>query len=570
MRLKLFEIKKGFFNKMSEASNNFLYELIDEDIANGKVKADEIHTRFPPEPNGYLHIGHCKAMIIDFGTARKYGGKCNLRMDDTNPAKEDTEFVDAIKEDIKWLGFDWEDRFYYGSDYFQKDYELAVGLIKKGLAYVCDLSPEEFRDPKYAGDINHPAVSPCRERPIEESLDLFERMKIGEFPEGKYTLRAKIDLASGNFCMRDPVIYRIKYVEHHRQGTKWCIFPMYDFAHPIQDALEGITHSLCSLEYEIHRPLYNWVIENVDIDYKPCPPRQIEFARLNLTHTVMSKRHLRSLVERGIVDGWDDPRMPTLCGLRRRGYTPDSILDFISRIGVSKSNSLVDIRLLESCIREELDEKATRRICVPRPVKVVIDNYPEDKTEYFSLPNNPKNPEAGTREVPFTKELYIDADDFAEVPPPKFFRMKPEGEVRLMGAYIVKCVGVEKNEDGSIKEIHCTADLEARNGNPLDGRKIKGTIHWVSAPNAVDTTVMLYDNMFTIENVADMPEGKTYEDYMNPNSAVEITGAKVEPALKDAKPGEKFQFVRLGYFTVDSKYTHRFNRIVELKGSFKA
>ena len=549
---------------MSEVSNNFLYELIDEDIANGKVKADEIHTRFPPEPNGYLHIGHCKAMIIDFGTARKYGGKCNLRMDDTNPAKEDTEFVDAIKEDIKWLGFDWEDRFYYGSDYFQKDYELAVGLIKKGLAYVCDLSPEEFRDPKYAGDVNHPAVSPCRERPIEESLDLFERMKNGEFPEGKYTLRAKIDLASGNFCMRDPVIYRIKYVEHHRQGTKWCIFPMYDFAHPIQDALEGITHSLCSLEYEIHRPLYNWVIENVDIDYKPCPPRQIEFARLNLTHTVMSKRHLRSLVERGIVDGWDDPRMPTLCGLRRRGYTPDSILDFISRIGVSKSNSLVDIRLLESCIREELNEKALRRICVPRPVKVVI--YPEDKTEYFSVPNNPNDPEAGTREVPFTKELYIDADDFAEVPPPKFFRMKQGGEVRLMGAYIVKCVGIEKNKDGTVKEIHCTADLEAHNGNPLDGRKIKGTIHWLSAPNALDTTVMLYDNMFTLENVADMPEGKTYEDYINPESVIELKGAKIEPSLANAKPGEKFQFVRLGYFAVDSKNPERFNRIVELKG----
>ncbi len=555
---------------MSEISNNFLYELIDEDIANGKVKADEIHTRFPPEPNGYLHIGHCKAMVIDFGTAKKYGGICNLRMDDTNPAKEDTEYVDAIKEDIHWLGFDWEDRFFYGSDYFEKDYELAVGLIKKGLAYVCELTPEQFRAPEFAGDLNHPAVSPYRDRPIEESLDLFERMKNGEFPEGKYTLRAKIDLASGNFCMRDPVIYRIKYVEHHRQGTKWCIFPMYDFAHPIQDALEGITHSLCSLEYEIHRPLYDWVINNVDLEYKPCPPRQIEFARLNLTHTVMSKRHLRSLVENGIVDGWDDPRMPTLCGLRRRGYTADSILDFIGRIGVSKSNSLVDIRLLESCIRDELNAKAQRRICVPHPVKVVIDNYPEDKTEYFSVPNNPNDPEAGTREVPFTKELYIDADDFAEVPPPKFFRMKPDGEVRLMGAYIAKCVGIDKNEDGSVKQIHCTVDLDAGNGNPLDGRKIKGTIHWLSAPHAVDTEVVLYDNMFTLENVADMPEGKTYADFMNPDSAVEIKGAKVEPSLKDAKAGEKFQFVRLGYFAVDSKHPNRFNRIVELKGSFKA
>ena len=555
---------------MSEVSNNFLYELIDEDIANGKVAADEIHTRFPPEPNGYLHIGHCKAMVIDFGTAKKYGGICNLRMDDTNPAKEDTEYVDAIKEDIHWLGFDWEDRFFYGSDYFEKDYELAVGLIKKGLAYVCELTPEQFRAPEFAGDLTHPAVSPYRDRPIEESLDLFERMKNGEFPEGKYTLRAKIDLASGNFCMRDPVIYRIKYIEHHRQGTTWCIFPMYDFAHPIQDALEGITHSLCSLEYEIHRPLYDWVINNVDLEYKPCPPRQIEFARLNLTHTVMSKRHLRSLVENGIVDGWDDPRMPTLCGLRRRGYTADSILDFIGKIGVSKSNSLVDIRLLESCIRDELNMKAQRRICVPHPIKVVIDNYPEDKTEYFSVANNPNDPEAGMREVPFTKEIYIDADDFAEVPPPKFFRMKPDGEVRLMGAYIAKCVGIDKNDDGSIKQIHCTVDLEAGNGNPLDGRKIKGTIHWLSAPHAIDTDVVLYDNMFTLENVADMPEGKTYADFMNPDSAVEIKGAKVEPALKDAKAGEKFQFVRLGYFAVDSKHSNRFNRIVELKGSFKA
>ncbi len=551
---------------MSEISNNFIYEAIDGDINMGKMKADEIHTRFPPEPNGYLHIGHCKAMIIDFGTARKYGGKCNLRMDDTNPAKEDTEFVDAIKEDIRWLGFDWEDRFYYGSDYFQKDYELAVGLIKKGLAYVCELTPEEFRDPKYAGDTKNPAVSPFRDRPIEESLDLFERMKNGEFPEGKYTLRAKIDLASGNFCMRDPVIYRIKYIEHHRQGTKWCIYPMYDFAHPIQDALEGITHSLCSLEYEIHRPLYDWVIENVDLEYKPCAPRQIEFARLNLTHTVMSKRHLRSLVERGIVDGWDDPRMPTLCGLRRRGYTAASILDFIDRIGVSKSNSLVNIEMLESCIREELNMTALRRICIQHPIKVVIDNYPADKTEYFAVSNNPNDPEAGTREVPFTKEVYIDADDFAEVPPPKFFRMKPDGEVRLMGAYIVKCVSVEKNEDGTIKEIHCTADIETGNGKPIDGRKVKGTIHWLSAAYAETATIVNYSNLFTIENVADIPEGKTYEDYMDPNSAARIEDAKIEPALVHAKEGEHFQFVRTGYFVKDTKHPNTFNRIVELNG----
>ena len=555
---------------MAETENNFIYEAIDEDIREGKLHADEIHTRFPPEPNGYLHIGHCKALIIDFGTAKKYGGKCNLRMDDTNPAKEDTEFVDAIKEDIRWLGFDWDDRFYYGSDYFEKTYELAVGLIRKGLAYVCELTPEQFRDPAYCGDLTHPAVSPFRDRPIAESLDLFARMRAGEFPEGKYTLRAKIDLASGNFCMRDPVIYRIKYVEHHRQGTKWCIFPMYDFAHPIQDALEGVTHSLCSLEYEIHRPLYNWVIEHVDLSYHPCPPRQIEFARLNLSHTVMSKRHLRSLVERGIVDGWDDPRMPTLCGLRRRGYTARSILDFIGRIGVSKANSLVDIRLLESCIREELNETAPRRVCIGRPIKVIVDNYPEGKTEYFTLPNHPAKPEMGVRELSFTRELYIDADDFAEVPPPKFFRMRPEGEVRLMGAYLVKCGEIVKNPDGTVKEIHCTADLETGCGMPADGRKVKGTIHWLSADYAEDTTLMLYDNLFTLENVADIPEGKTYDDYRNPDSAVRLEHAKIEPQMRTAAPGDKFQFVRTGYFCADTKNPSTFNRIVGLKDGYKS
>ena len=555
---------------MAEMASNFIYEAIDEDIREGKLRADEIHTRFPPEPNGYLHIGHCKALIIDFGTAKKYGGKCNLRMDDTNPAREDTEFVDAIKEDIRWLGFDWGDRFYYGSDYFEKTYELAVGLIRKGLAYVCELTPEQFRDPAYCGDLTHPAVSPFRDRPIAESLDLFARMRAGEFPEGKYTLRAKIDLASGNFCMRDPVIYRIKYVEHHRQGTTWCIFPMYDFAHPIQDALEGVTHSLCSLEYEIHRPLYNWVIEHIDLSYRPCPPRQIEFARLNLSHTVMSKRHLRSLVERGIVDGWDDPRMPTLCGLRRRGYTARSILDFIGRIGVSKANSLVDIRLLESCIREELNDTAPRRVCVGRPIKVIVDNYPEGKAEYFTLPNHPAKPERGVREVPFTKELYIDADDFAEVPPPKFFRMKPEGEVRLMGAYLVKCGEIVKNPDGTVREIHCTADLETGCGMPADGRKVKGTIHWLSADYAEDTTLMLYDNLFTMENVADIPEGKTYDDYMNPDSAVRVEHAKIEPSVRTAAPGDKFQFVRTGYFSVDTKNPNTFNRVVGLKDGYKA
>ncbi len=546
-------------------STNFIHDIIDEEIKEGKYRADEIHTRFPPEPNGYLHIGHCKALIIDFGTAAKYGGKCNLRMDDTNPAKEDTEFVDAIKEDIHWLGFDWGDRFYYGSDYFDRDYEYAVELIKKGLAYVCELSAEQFRDPAYCGDLTHPAVSPWRDRPVEESLDLFERMKNGEFPEGKYTLRAKIDLASGNFCMRDPVIYRIRYIDHHRQGKKWCIFPMYDFAHPIQDAIEGITHSLCSLEYEIHRPLYDWVINNVSVN---CKPRQIEFARLNITNTVLSKRYLRYLVENNIVDGWDDPRMPTLCGLRRRGYTPESILDFCQRIGVSKSNSMVDIGLLEHCIREDLNAHAQRRIAVLSPIKLIVDNFPEGKTEYFDLPNTPGDPEAGTRALPFTRELYIDADDFAQVPPPKFFRLKPDGEVRLMGAYIVKFASLETNEDGSVKAVHVNADLETGCGMPADGHKVKGTIHWLSADYAKPATAILYDRLFTEENMNDLPEGKSYIDFLNPTSAEKVENVMVEPSLADAKPGEKFQFVRTGYFCLDTKNPGVFNRVVGLKDSF--
>lgn len=546
---------------MAENSSNFIYDFIDEDIASGKTKT--VHTRFPPEPNGYLHIGHCKALIIDFGTAQKYNGLCNLRMDDTNPAKEDTEFVDAIKEDIHWLGFDWGDRFFYGSDYFEKTYELAEKLIENGDAYVCELTPEQFKE--YRGDLTHPAISPFRDRPIEESLDLFRRMRAGEFPEGKYTLRAKIDLASGNFNMRDPVLYRIRYIEHHRQGTKWCIFPMYDFAHPIQDALEGITHSLCSLEYEDHRPLYNWVIEHTDV---PSKPRQIEFARLNITNTVLSKRYLRYLVENKIVDGWDDPRMPTLCGLRRRGYTASSILDFIGRIGVSKANSMVNIELLEHCIREELNNTAARRIAVLKPIKVIIDNYPEDKVEYFDMPNNPNDPEAGTRKVPFTRELYIDSDDFALVPPPKFFRLKPDGEVRLMGSYIVKCGEIVTNEDGTVKEIHATADLVTGTNAPTD-RKVKGTIHWLSAKYAANTTVVMYDRLFTEENMNDLPEGKSYVDFLNPESAVRIENVKVEPALAEAKPGEKFQFVRIGYFSKDTKNDNTFNRVVSLKDSYK-
>ena len=546
-------------------SNNFIHDLIDEDLAAGR--ADHVHTRFPPEPNGYLHIGHCKALLIDFGTAKKYGGQCNLRMDDTNPAKEDTEFVDAIQEDIHWLGFDWDDRFYYGSDYFEKTYEFAEQLILHGDAYVCELTPEQFRE--YRGDLTHPAVSPYRDRPIEESLDLFRRMRAGEFPEGKYTLRAKIDLASGNFNMRDPVFYRIRYIEHHRQGTRWCIFPMYDYAHPVQDMLEGITHSLCSLEYENHRPLYNWVVEKVSsycgLD---AHPRQIEFARLNLTHTVMSKRFLRKLVETGLVDGWDDPRMPTLCAMRRRGYTPTAIIDFLTRVGVAKNDSLVDIRLLEHCLREELNKTALRRIAVTKPVKVVVENYPADKTEYFSVANNPEDPEAGTREIPFTRELWIEEDDFAEVPPPKFQRMTPGKEVRLMGAYIVRCERVEKNADGSVAAVYCTADLETRDGAPVDGRKVRGTIHWVSAQYAVDADVDLYDNLFTLENVNDMPEGKTYDDYINPDSVIHLTGCKLEPALSDAAPGDRFQFVRLGYFCRDTKNPAVFNRTVSLKDSY--
>lgn len=551
-----------------EMERNFIQDFITEDLQEHPDMT--VHTRFPPEPNGYLHIGHCKALCVDFGTARKFGGVCNLRMDDTNPAKEDTEYVDAIMEDIRWLGFDWGDRFFYGSDYFEKDYELAVGLIRKGLAYVCELTAEQFRDPKYCGDLMHPAVSPWRDRPVEESLDLFARMKNGEFPEGTYTLRAKIDLASGNFCMRDPVIYRIKYVEHHRQGTKWCIFPMYDFAHPIQDALEGITHSLCSLEYEIHRPLYNWVRDHVDLPCNPAGfPRQIEFARLNITYTVLSKRFLRGLVESGVVDGWDDPRMPTLCGLRRRGYTASSILDFINRTGVAKSDSLVDIRQLEACLRDELNVTAPRRIAVCRPIKVVVTNFPADRTEWFDLPNNPQNPEAGTRKVPFTRELWIDEDDFAEVPPPKFFRMKPDGEVRLMGAYLVRCDEVIKNEDGSIRELRCTADLETGNGMPADGRKVKGTIHWLSTASAQDVTLHLYNNLTTLENPSAKPDDKDYTDFINPESLIRVEHAKVEPALASAKPGEQYQFVRTGYFCRDSRNPDTFNRIVTLKDSFK-
>lgn len=546
----------------TENMSNFIHDIIDEDLAEGRV--EKIHTRFPPEPNGYLHIGSAKAIWINAGTAQKYGGLFNLRFDDTNPVREDDEYVKSIEEDLRWLGAEPTGGIYYGSDYFDKCYEFAIKLIKEGKAYVDDLSADEMRE--YRGTLTEPGKeSPYRNRSVEENLDLFERMKNGEFEDGSHTLRAKIDMASPNMNLRDPAIYRIVHAHHHRQGDKWCIYPLYDYAHPIQDALEGITHSLCSIEFENHRPLYDWVINNVGFEHKP---HQYEFARLNVTHTVMSKRYLRELVETKKVDGWDDPRMPTISGLRRRGYTPSAINEFVKKAGVAKAYSIVDIGLLEHCIRDELNTNAQRRVAVLRPIKVVITNYPEDKEEYFELPNIPKNDEAGVRKVPFTRELYIDADDFAEVPPPKFFRMKPDGEVRLMGAYIVKCNEVIKDSEGNVVELHCTADLETGNGNPVDGRKIKGTIHWVSAKYAIDATVRLYDYLFTLENVNDVPEGTNYLDYLNPNSLTELTECKLEPALADAKVGDKFQFVRTGYFCKDSKDEGVFNQIVGLKDSW--
>ena len=550
-------------------SKNFIHAFIDEDIApGGQFAGQTVHTRFPPEPNGYLHIGHCKALIIDFGTAEKYNGLCNLRMDDTNPTKEDVEFVEAIKEDIHWLGFDWGDRFYYGSDYFEKDYEYAVELIKKGLAYVCELTPEQFKE--YRGDLNTPAVSPYRDRPIEESLDLFARMRAGEFEDNRYTLRAKIDLASGNFNMRDPVIYRIRHMHHHRQGDKWCIYPMYDFAHPIQDALEGITHSLCSLEFENHRPLYNWVVEHVSV---PHHPRQIEFARLGIDHTVLSKRKLRALVENGYVSGWDDPRMPTLCGLRRRGYTPKSIRNFCERVGVAKSPNTIPYAFLEFCLREDLNETAQRVMAVLKPVKLTITNYPEGKSEMVTVENNPNRPEDGTREVSFSRHLWIEQDDFLAEPIPKYKRLYPNGpECRLKGAYLITCTGCVKDENGNVVEILATYDPESRGGDPADGRKVKGaTIHWVDAENCCDAEVRQYDNLF---NDSDPDAaGKDFLACLNEKSLEVLTGCKVEASLRDAKAPASYQFMRLGYFCPDSKDCAPghlvFNRSVSLKDSFK-
>ena len=550
-------------------SKNFIHAFIEEDISGGgRYAGQTVHTRFPPEPNGYLHIGHCKALIIDFGTAEKFGGLCNLRMDDTNPTKEDVEFVHAIQEDIHWLGFDWGDRFFYGSDYFEKTYELAESLIKKGLAYVCELTPDQFKE--YRGDLTTPATSPYRDRPIEESLDLFRRMRAGEFEDNRYTLRAKIDLASGNFNMRDPVIYRIRHMHHHRQGDKWCIYPMYDFAHPIQDALEGITHSLCSLEFENHRPLYNWVVENVGLAHHP---RQIEFARLGIDHTVLSKRKLRALVENNYVSGWDDPRMPTLCGLRRRGYTPASIRNFCDRVGVAKSPNTIEFGFLEHCLREDLNEHAKRVMAVLDPVKLTITNYPEGQSEEFEVENNPNDPEAGTRTVTFSRNLWIESDDFMAEPIPKYKRLFPEGpECRLKGAYLITCTGCVKDENGKVIEVLATYDPESKGGNPADGRKVKGaTIHWVDADNCYDAEVRQYSNLF------DDPDpdaaGKDFLACLNPNSLEILTTCKVESSLRTAKPGEAFQFMRLGYFTPDSKDSSEdhlvFNRSVSLKDSFK-
>ena len=550
-------------------SKNFIHAFIDEDIApGGQFAGQTVHTRFPPEPNGYLHIGHCKALIIDFGTAEKYNGLCNLRMDDTNPTKEDVEFVDAIKEDIHWLGFDWGDRFYYGSDYFEKDYEYAVELIEKGLAYVCELTPEQFKE--YRGDLNTPAISPYRDRPIEESLDLFARMRAGEFEDNRYTLRAKIDLASGNFNMRDPVIYRIRHMHHHRQGDKWCIYPMYDFAHPIQDALEGITHSLCSLEFENHRPLYNWVVEHVSV---PHHPRQIEFARLGIDHTVLSKRKLRALVENGYVSGWDDPRMPTLCGLRRRGYTPKSIRNFCERVGVAKSPNTIPYAFLEFCLREDLNETAQRVMAVLKPVKLTITNYPEGKSEMVTVENNPNRPEDGTREVSFSRHLWIEQDDFLAEPIPKYKRLYPNGpECRLKGAYLITCTGCVKDENGNVVEILATYDPESRGGDPADGRKVKGaTIHWVDAENCCDAEVRQYDNLFNDPD----PDaaGKDFLACLNDKSLEVLTDCKVEASLRDAKAPASYQFMRLGYFCPDSRDCAPghlvFNRSVSLKDSFK-
>lgn len=547
--------------------SNFIENIINEDIKTEKY-GKRVHTRFPPEPNGYLHIGHAKSICLNFGLALKYGGKCNLRFDDTNPTKEDVEYVDSIQEDVKWLGFDWEDRKFYASDYFEKIYEVTIELIKKGKAYVCDLSAEEMR--QYRGTLTEPGKeSPYRNRSVEENLDLFEKMRAGEFAEGSRVLRAKIDMASPNLNMRDPVLYRIIRIKHHRTGDEWCIYPMYDYAHPISDSLEGVTHSICTLEFEDHRPLYDWTLASLGI----YQSQQIEFARLNLTNTIMSKRYLRRLVEEGYVSGWDDPRMPTISGLRRRGYTPESIRDFCDRIGVAKSNSTVDVALLEHCIREDLNIKAARVMAVLKPLKLVIDNYPEGQVEELVAENNPENPEMGSRTIPFSREIYIEQDDFMENPPKKYFRLTPGAEVRLKNAYLVKCEQVVKDEQtGEILEVHCTYDPDTKSGSGTVSRKVKGVLHWVSAAQAVKAEVRLYDYLMKTEEQEEKEnESRDFIDTLNPNSIEDLKNCLVEPSIKTAQAGSRFQFLRNGYFVMDRDSTADmlvFNRIVSLKDSW--
>ena len=554
--------------KLKEAASflDFIRTIIEEDI---KVNKNDgrIHTRFPPEPNGYLHIGHAKSICLNFGLARDYSGLCNLRFDDTNPTKEEVEYVDSIKEDIRWLGFDWGDREYYASDYFETLYDYAIQLIKAGKAYVDDLSANEIRE--FRGTLTEPGKkSPFRNRSIEENLDLFKRMRAGKFPDGARTLRAKIDMASGNLNMRDPVMYRILRASHHRTGDDWCIYATYDWAHGQSDSIEGITHSVCTLEFEGHRPLYNWFIEQLGI----FPSRQIEFARLNLSYTVMSKRKLLQLVEEGHVSGWDDPRMPTISGMRRRGYTPESIRDFCDRIGIAKRESIVDIALLEHCLREDLNRRAKRVMSVLHPIRLVIDNYPEDKVEMLEAVNNPEDESMGTREIPFSRILYIEREDFREEPPSKFFRLAPGREVRLKHAYYVTCADIVKDEKtGEVVEIHCTYDPETRGGWSKDGRRVKGTLHWVSAEHAIDAEVRLYDHLFTLEDSSDTAAGTDFKDYLNPNSLENLTGCKMEPCLKAVTPGDRFQFLRQGYFCVDPDSTQEnlvFNRTVSLRDTW--
>jgi glutaminyl-tRNA synthetase len=547
------------------AQSNFIREIIARDLETGRF-GGRVHTRFPPEPNGYLHVGHAKAIHLDFGLAREFGGKCNLRFDDTNPEKEEMEYVESIMEDVRWLGGDWEDRLYFASDYFDQLYEWAVQLIKAGKAYVCDLTPEQVREQR--GTLTEPGKeSPYRNRSVEENLDLFARMKAGEFPDGSRTLRAKIDMASKNLNLRDPIMYRILHAEHHRTGNKWCIYPMYDYAHGQSDSIEGITHSMCTLEFEDHRPLYDWFIEQLGIYH----PRQIEFDRLNLSHTILSKRKLLRLVQEKYVSGWDDPRMPTICGMRRRGFTPEAIRNFCSRLGVSKTNGVTEYSLLEYFVRDDLNKRALRVMGVLRPLKLVIDNYPDGQTEQLEAVNNPEDPNAGTRTVPFSKVLFIEQDDFREDPPKQYYRLSPGREVRLRYAYFITCTSVVKNEAGEVVEVHCTYDPATRGGDSPDGRKVKSTIHWVSAAHAIDAEVRLYDTLFSKADPNDVPEGGDFTDNLNPNSLEILKNCKLEPSLAAAAPGSRFQFERLGYFCVDKDSTpgHMvFNRTVTLKDTW--